>query len=85
MNLLPRYDKVIVRATEPGHDGVIEVIRRKEDFPEQGEVVAFGPKVEDLAVGDSVIFRQGAGTKIRHDGEELLAMAAEDIYAVVQP
>lgn len=87
MELKPMGDKVVVRQSEKESvsAGGIALVHRKEEMPDQGSVVAVGPKAESVAVGDNVIFRMGAGVPIRFDGYELLALSEVDVYAAVTP
>ena len=61
--------------------------------PDQGEVLAVGPgkrndKGEFVAlnvkVGDRVLFGKYSGQTVKVDGDELLVMREEDIFAVVE-
>jgi chaperonin GroES len=61
--------------------------------PSQGEVVAVGSgkvldngDVQAMAVkeGDIVVFGQYAGNTVKIDGEELLIMAENEIYGIIQ-
>lgn len=61
--------------------------------PDQGEVLAVGPgKREDdgsvspltVKVGDRIILGKYSGTTVKVDGEELLVMREDDVFAVVE-
>ena len=61
--------------------------------PDQGEVLAVGPgkrndKGEQIAlnvkVGDRVLFGKYSGQSVKVDGEELLVMKEDDLFAVVE-
>lgn len=61
--------------------------------PDQGEVLAVGPgkKTEDgkliavdVKVGDKVLFGKYAGQSVKVDGEEVLVIREEEIFAVIQ-
>jgi chaperonin GroES len=54
-----------------------------QEKPQQGEVIAVGSKVEDIAVGDIVIYSKYAGTSLTIGGKEYLVMAEEDVFAVL--
>src|SRR3989344_3420231 len=60
--------------------------------PDQGEVLAVGPgKRNDkgdfvalnVAVGDRVLFGKYSGQTVKVDGDELLVMREEDLFAVI--
>ena len=94
MSIRPLQDRVIVRRkeeerTSPGGIVLPDSATEKPNF---GEVVSVGPGKRnsdgnvspvDLKAGDTVLFGQYAGTKVKFEGEELLVMAEDDIMAVV--
>ena len=54
-----------------------------QEKPQQGEVIAIGSKVEDIAVGDTAIYSKYAGTSLTLGSEEYLVMSEEDVFAVL--
>jgi chaperonin GroES len=54
-----------------------------QEKPQQGEVIAIGSKVEDIAVGDTVIYSKYAGTSLTLGNVEYLVLAEEDVFAVL--
>ena len=61
--------------------------------PDQGEVLAVGPGkrnekgdfvVLNIKVGDRVLFGKYSGQTVKVDGDELLVMREEDLFAVVE-
>ena len=48
-----------------------------------GTILSTGPEVENVAVGDKVIYRNYAGTKIEWLGIEYLLVKEEDLQAKV--
>ena len=61
--------------------------------PDQGEVLAVGPgKKSDkgdlvamnVKVGDRVLFGKYSGQTVKVDGDELLVMKEDDLFAVVE-
>jgi chaperonin GroES len=54
-----------------------------QEKPQQGEIVAIGSKVEDIAVGDTVIYSKYAGTSLTINGAEYLVLSEEDVFAVL--
>lgn len=85
--LLPLYDNVIVRrapkdtATASG----IQLVHRRSEHPNQGEVIAVGRDFADVGVGDQVIWDEGRGQPIDFEGDKLLHLKAQDVIAVVTP
>ena len=48
------------------------------------EVVAIGQNVRSAEVGDRVLFGKYSGQTVKVDGEELLVMKEDDLFAVVE-
>ena len=95
MNLQPLEDRIVVRpaeAEETTISGLVIPDTAKEK-PQQGEVLAVGPgKRNDkgdfvtlnIKVGDRVLFGKYSGQTVKVDGEELLVMKEDDLFAVVE-
>ena len=77
MRLVPLGDRVVLKqvvAEETTKSGIVLPGQTKEK-PQQAEVVAVGPNVEDLiSVGDKVIYAKFAGTEVELDGANYLVM-----------
>lgn len=96
MKIRPLYDRVVVRRKEEEQTtaGGILLPGSAKEKPNQGEVVAIGAgKILDngdlrplsVKVGDKVVFGQYAGSNtIEVDGEELIIMGENEIFAVVE-
>ena len=54
-----------------------------QEKPQQGEIIAIGSKVEDIAVGDTVIYSKYAGTSLTIGNVENLVLSEEDVFAVL--
>lgn len=95
MNLKPLGDRVILRQDEAEvttASGLYLASDAKEK-PQTGTVLAVGDGKMDkegkhlpmpVKVGDKVIYGKYGGTEITLDGEEVLILRADDIYAVVE-
>ena len=95
MNLRPLHDRVIVKRLEnetKTASGIV-IPDAATEKPDQGEVLAVGPgkrndKGEQMAlnvkVGDRVLFGKYSGQSVKVNGEELLVMKEEDLFAVVE-
>lgn len=95
MNLKPLGDRVILRQDEAEvttASGLYLASDAKEK-PQTGTVLAVGDGKLDkegkhlpmpVKVGDKVIYGKYGGTEITLDGEEVLILRADDIYAVVE-
>ena len=96
MKIRPLHDRVVIRRSEEETTtaGGIVLPGSAAEKPNQGEVVAVGEgrrlnngDVQPLAVkvGDKVIFGQYAGSNtVKVDGEELLIMAENEIFGVLE-
>ena len=95
MNLRPLADRVIVKRLEnetKTASGIV-IPDSAAEKPDQGEVVAVGAgKRNDkgelqaltVKVGDRVLFGKYSGQTVKVDGDELLVMKEDDLFAVVE-
>ena len=95
MKIRPLGDKVVVKASTADErtSGGIVLPDAAREKPQQGTVVAVGPGrlLESgdrapmaVSVGDVVIYSKYGGNEVKLDGEELLILDQESIYAVKQ-
>ncbi len=95
MKLRPLGDRVIVKRIESETKTASGIVipDSAAETPDQGEVLAVGPgKKNDkgdvqsmnVKVGDRVLFGKYSGQTVKVDGEELLVMKEEDLFAVVE-
>ena len=95
MNLRPLADRVIVKRIESETKTAsgIYIPDNAAEKPDQGEVLAVGPGKRndkgDIApmnvkVGDRVLFGKYSGQTVKVNGDELLVMKEDDLFAVVQ-
>ena len=95
MKLRPLADRVIVKRLENETKTAsgIYIPDNAAEKPDQGEVLAVGPgrtceegKLVPLTVkvGDRVLFGRYGGQPVKVDGEELLVMKEEDLFAIVE-
>ena len=94
MSIKPLADRVVIKNAEPEEktkSGIILTGTAKEK-PQVCEVVAVGPgglvdgkEVKmTVKVGDKVIYGKYGGTEISVDGEDVLILRADDLYAVYE-
>lgn len=95
MSLKPLGDRVVLKQDEAETttaSGLILASDSKEK-PQTGTVIAVGEGKRDkdgnflpmpVAVGDKVIYSKYGGTEIVVEGEEVLIVRADDLYAVIQ-
>ena len=95
MKLRPLHDRVIVKRLEQETKTASGIVipDNAAEKPDQGEVLAVGPgKRNDkgdfvalnVKVGDRVLFGKYSGQTVKVDGDELLVMREEDLFAVVE-
>src|SRR6476646_5713486 len=95
MNLRPLHDRVIVKRLDQETKTASGLILpdAAAEKPDQGEILAVGNgKVTDdgkvraleVKVGDRVLFGKYSGQTVKVDGEELLVMREDDLFAVVE-
>ena len=65
--------------------GIVLPDTAQEKYPDRGQVAATGPVVDNLSVGDIVMFHPRVGTKFTVDGVEYLALRAPEIQAILEP
>ncbi|HMN67236.1 MAG TPA: co-chaperone GroES [Bdellovibrionales bacterium] len=92
--ITPLDDRILVRfetASETTAGGIY-IPGTVAERPNRGQVIASGRghrgkkgvlRPLDVAVGDTILFPQFAGTKIDIDGEELLILREEDVLGIV--
>jgi chaperonin GroES len=95
MKLRPLHDRVIVKRIEnetKTASGIV-IPDSAAEKPDQGEILAVGPgkandkgevKALGVKVGDRVLFGKYSGQTVQVDGDELLVMKEEDLFAVVE-
>ncbi len=95
MNIRPLHDRVVVKRldSEEKTAGGIVLPGSAQEKPMMGEIVAAGAgrvldngdkATLDVKTGDKVLFGKFAGTEINVDGEDLLVMREDDIFAIVE-
>ena len=95
MALRPLHDRVIVKRLDNERTTASGIVipESAAEKPDQGEVMAVGPgKRNDkgelaaltVKVGDRVLFGKYSGQTVKVDGDELLVMKEDDLFAVVE-
>ena len=95
MKLRPLHDRVIVKRLEQEtrtSSGIV-IPDNAGEKPDQGQVVSVGPGKRgergdlvamNVRAGDRVLFGKYSGQTVKVDGDELLVMREEDLFAVVE-
>ena len=86
MKIKPLSDNVVIKMTEAEETTVSGIILTgaAKEKPQVAEVVAIGPKVEDVKVGDKVLTNSYSGKEVKLDGETFTILEEEDILAIVE-
>jgi chaperonin GroES len=95
MKLRPLHDRVIVKRLEQETKTASGIVipDNAAEKPDQGEVLSVGPgkrndkgdlTAMNVKVGDRVLFGKYSGQTVKVDGDELLVMREEDLFAVVE-
>ncbi len=93
-NIQPLFDRVVIKRKEEEKlsAGGIVIPDSATEKPIRGEVVAVGAgktldngtvRAPQVKVGDEVLFGKYAGTEIKLDGQDLLVVKEDDIFAVI--
>ena len=83
-NFQPLGDRLFVTYTEEMERtaGGIYVPDSAKEKPQRGVVQAIVKKVENIKVGDQVLFDKYSGSKLRIEDEECLILKEEDILGI---
>ena len=95
MNLKPLGDRVIVKQDEAEETtaGGLYIAAESKEKPQSGVVLAVGEgKVNNdgnlvpvpVKEGDRVLYGKYGGTEVKVNGEEVMILRSEDIYAVFE-
>ncbi len=95
MSLKPLGDRVILKADEAETTTAsgLYLASDSKEKPQTGVVVAVGEGKLDkegnlvpvpVKVGDRVIFGKYGGTEVHYEGEDVLILRADDIYAICE-
>lgn len=85
MKLIPVNDRITVQPLPPEEQGLIIPDSVRKETPEEGTVLATGPKVEGVCkAGDRIVFKKYAPDKVKLGEEEVLVISAEDVLGVVK-
>jgi len=85
MNFKPLGDRLLVERIEEASttsSGII-IPDNAKDKPSQGKVIAVGSEVEEVKVGDTIVFGKYAGSEITIDHTEYLIMEQSDALGIL--
>lgn len=86
-NLKPIGGNIIIKPLEQERvtaSGLVIPDNVEGEKPEQGTVIAVGRSVENIKVGDSVLFTKYRPVQIEYNDEKLLIATEDDLLAIIQ-
>ena len=87
MEVVPLKDKLLVaeneRKKETASGIIIETSTTLLDTA-SGKVLAIGPEVNNIAVGDSIYLNWGKTSLVKIDGAQRVLVAEEDVLAIIR-
>ena len=86
MNFQPIGDRILAKVPEVAtatQSGIILPETATKERPTQAEIVAVSKTVEEMNVGDTVVYSKFAGTELEIDGVEYLVLdSKKDVLGV---
>ena len=87
MIIKPLGERVLIKQTEQEEvtkSGIVLPGTASKEKPIIGEVLAVGPKIEEVKVGDKVIFEKYSGTEVKDGEESYLILEKDNVLAIVE-
>lgn len=88
VKLKPLADRLVARAlaaeTKTASGILLTSGTAEKAKPELADVVAVGIEVEEVKVGDRIVYEKYGPETFKQDGEELLILKEEDVLAVAE-
>lgn len=84
MDITPLQNRIFVHMDEPETVTQSGIILTEGEKPHAvfGSVVAIGPEVKDVKVGDRILFTRYTGDTVKHNDETLVTLREPDVLAV---
>jgi len=86
MNLQPLADRIVLEqldSEEKTASGII-LPDSAQEKPSEGKVLAVGPDVKEVKVGDRVLYGKYGPNEVKVDGTELMIAKEEDVLAIIK-
>ena len=85
MNFRPLGERVLVERVEEVSTTASGIIipDSAKDKPSQGTVIAIGNDVEEIKVGDTIVFGKYSGNEITLDNKEYIIMEESDALGIL--
>jgi len=87
MIIKPLGERILIKQTEQEEvtkSGIVLPGTASKEKPIIGEVLAVGSKIEEVKVGDKVIFEKYSGTEIKDGEESYLILEKDNVLAIVE-
>ncbi|ASQ48812.1 MAG: co-chaperone GroES [Leptotrichia sp.] len=87
MKIKPLGKRILIKQTEQEEvtkSGIVLPGTASKEKPIIGEVLAVGKKIEEVSVGDKVIFEKYAGTEVKDGEETYLILEKDNVLAIVE-
>ena len=87
MIIKPLGERILIKQTEQEEvtkSGIVLPGTASKEKPIIGEVLAVGSKVEEVKVGDKVIFEKYSGTAVKDGEESYLILEKDNVLAIVE-
>ena len=87
MIIKPLGERVLIKQTEQEEvtkSGIVLPGTVSKEKPIIGEVLAVGSKIEEVKVGDKVIFEKYSGTEVKDGEESYLILEKDNVLAIVE-
>jgi chaperonin 10 Kd subunit len=87
MKIKPLGKRILIKQTEQEEvtkSGIVLPGTASKEKPIIGEVLAVGKKIEEISVGDKVIFEKYAGTEVKDGEETYLILEKDNVLAIVE-
>ena len=87
MIIKPLGERILIKQTEQEEvtkSGIVLPGTASKEKPIIGEVLAVGSKIEEVKVGDKVIFEKYSGTEVKDGEETYLILEKDNVLAIVE-
>ena len=87
MIIKPLGERILIKQTEQEEvtkSGIVLPGTVSKEKPIIGEVLAVGSKIEEVKVGDKVIFEKYSGTEVKDGEESYLILEKDNVLAIVE-
>lgn len=86
MNIQPTADRILVKMLPDVRSSVIYTAPDENSRLLKGEILALGPKVDGVSVGECVLFTQACKEPLpKHYGDDLMLIRDGDLAGVIDP